>query len=174
MEKYFYPHHGKYPTVENNVAFFPGSRAIGAVSLASGVSVWYNAVLRADTDSITIGQYSNIQDCCVIHCDYFMPCQIGDYVTIGHQAVLHSCTIKDYCLIGMGSIILNGAEIGEGAIIGAGSVVTAGTIIPPYSVAVGSPAKVIKTLPPASIAERKAQAMEYFNLAQEQLKDLAL
>ncbi|MFY9175208.1 MAG: gamma carbonic anhydrase family protein [Peptococcia bacterium] len=163
---------GKSPILAEDVAIFTGARIIGAVSMAAGSSVWYNAVLRADLAEIKIGEYSNIQDGCVLHNDTEHPCIVGKYVTVGHKAILHGCVVGDYALIGMNSCILNGAEIGEGAIIGAGAVVTAGTKIPPYSVAVGSPAKVIKTLEASSKEDRQAQAVKYFHMAQEQKKDI--
>lgn len=172
MEKNILSFQDKHPTVADNVAIFPGARVIGSVSLAPGANIWYNAVLRADEDEINIGEYTNIQDGCVIHCDLGLPCNIGKYVTVGHKAVVHGCSVGDYALIGMNSCVLDGAEIGEGAVVGAGALVTAGTKIPPYAVAVGNPAKVIKTLDPSNKEESKRVALVYFHLAQEQIKEI--
>lgn len=109
------------------------------------VSVWFGCVLRGDTDLISIGNGSNIQDVTVCHADPGKPMIVGKGVTVGHRCILHGCTIEDHCLIGMGAIIMNGAVIGTGSIVGAGAVVLENTVIPPYSLVVGSPASVKKT-----------------------------
>ncbi len=156
---------GEKPTIKENIFVAPGAKVIGNVSMAKGVSVWYNAVIRADVNTIEIDEYSNIQDNCVVHCDAGKPCKIGKYVTVGHNSIVHGCTINDYALIGMGSIVMDGAEIGEGAVIGAGALVTEGAIIPPYAVAMGVPAKVVKYLDPSSQTECRERAMEYYEFA---------
>jgi len=112
-------------------------------------------------NKIVIGKHSNIQDGCIIHNDLDHPALVGEYVTVGHGVILHGCTIKDKALIGMGATILDGAEIGEGSIIGAGALVTANTKIPPNSLALGTPAKVVKTLPEDQQKERIAHALKY-------------
>lgn len=170
MTDTLYSYKGVSPRIESDVFLAPGAKVIGAVTLDKGVSIWYNAVLRGDENSLLIKEYTNIQDCCVVHCDSKHGSIIGKYVTVGHHAIIHGCTIQDYSLIGMGAVILDGAEVGEGSIIGAGAVVTAGTKIPPYSVAVGSPAKVIKTLAPSSVEERIGHAKGYYESAKEHLK----
>jgi carbonic anhydrase/acetyltransferase-like protein (isoleucine patch superfamily) len=117
---------------------------IGRVTLGDRVSVWPAAVLRADNDTITIGAESNVQDGVVIHVDPGLPCVIGERVTIGHRAIIHGATVEDECLIGMGAIILNGAVVGTGSVIGAGAVVRENMHVPPNSVVLGVPGKVVK------------------------------
>ena len=124
----------------------PGAQLIGDVCLRAGASVWFNAVLRADTGRIEVGAGSNVQDACVIHCDPGMPVRIGAGVTIGHRVLLHGCVIGDHCLIGNGAIVLDGALIGEGSLVGAGSLVTPGKVFPPGSVIMGSPARVVRAV----------------------------
>jgi carbonic anhydrase/acetyltransferase-like protein (isoleucine patch superfamily) len=122
----------------------PGAIVLGDVHLGAESSVWYNAVLRGDTDRITIGDQTNIQDLTMIHADEGVPCTVGNRVTVGHRVILHGCTIEDDCLIGMGAIILNGVRVGRGSIIGAGAVVLEGMEIPPSSLVVGLPAKIVR------------------------------
>ncbi|MEG2174228.1 MAG: gamma carbonic anhydrase family protein, partial [Oscillospiraceae bacterium] len=130
---------GVTPTIESGCFIAPGAYLIGRVRLLEGSSVWYHAVLRGDVNDIVIGRFSNIQDNATVHVDsgrsglapHGLPTIVGDYVTVGHNCVLHACTVEDGCLIGMGAIVLDGAVIGRGSIVGAGAVVTKGTIIPP-------------------------------------------
>ena len=117
---------------------------LGDVTLGERTSVWPTAVLRGDSDRIIVGDESNIQDGAVIHADDGAPCTIGRRVTVGHRAIVHGATVEDECLIGMGAIVLNRAVIGRGSLIGAGALITEGTVIPPRSVALGSPARVIR------------------------------
>ena len=124
----------------------PGAFLRGDVTLGEKVSVWYNAVLRADQEKIIIGKNSNIQDNAVLHGDPGNDIVVGENVTVGHGAILHGCTVEDNALIGMGSVVLDHAVIGAGSIVGAGAVVASGTIVPPKSLVVGIPAKVKKTL----------------------------
>ncbi|ABX31379.1 ferripyochelin binding protein (fbp) [Petrotoga mobilis SJ95] len=161
---------GKYPVVQEDVFLAPGCQIIGDVKIAKGSSIWYNATLRADIGSITIGEFSNIQDNSVVHIDTEYPTIIGNYVTIGHNAIIHGCEISDNCLIGMGAIILNGAKIGEGCLIGAGALVTENKIIPPKSLVLGVPAKVIRNLTDEEFEQIKEHAKEYFNLAKSYSK----
>jgi carbonic anhydrase/acetyltransferase-like protein (isoleucine patch superfamily) len=119
-----------------------GSRIVGDVTLGSGCSVWYNAVIRGDENKVTVGENTNIQDNAVIHAGPVAPVNIGSGVTVGHGAIVHGCTVGDNSLIGMGSIVMNNAVIGQNCIIGAGSLVTEGMNIPDGSVAFGSPARV--------------------------------
>ena len=130
-----------------------GARIIGDVTLEKNSSVWYNAVLRGDEGYIVVGEESNIQDGCVVHCAEDAPTILGKGVTVGHLALLHGCRIGDNSLIGMGSIIMNGAVIGNNCIIGAGSLVTFGAQIPDGSLAFGRPAKVVRALSPKEIED---------------------
>ena len=117
---------------------------IGDVTVGEKVGIWFGAVIRADKDRIVIGDRSNIQDNCVVHTSKGFPVTIGTDVSVGHGAILHGCTIGNQVLIGMGAIIINGAKIGDGSIIGAGAVITEGKVIPPDSVVIGVPGKVVK------------------------------
>jgi len=119
---------------------------VGDVVFGDNVSVYHNTTIRTETDQMSFGEGTNIQDNCVCHGDLGMPVIVGCYVTIGHGCIIHGCSIEDNCLIGMGSIIMNKAHIGKNCIIGAGSLVTEGTIIPDNSVAFGRPCKVIRAL----------------------------
>ncbi|MCL2579757.1 MAG: gamma carbonic anhydrase family protein [Oscillospiraceae bacterium] len=165
---------GKTPVIHPTTFVAPDASVIGDVVLDEGSSVWFGATLRGDVNRITVGKFSNIQDGCVVHAERFKdekpgvgPTFIGDHVSIGHSAVIHACTIEDCCLIGMGSIILDGAVIGKGSIVGAGAVVTAGTVIPPYSMVLGTPGKVVKTMPESSVEDRIAHAMRYAGYSQQ-------
>jgi carbonic anhydrase/acetyltransferase-like protein (isoleucine patch superfamily) len=119
---------------------------IGKVRLLKSTSVWFGAVLRGDNDWIEIGEGSNIQDNSTCHVDPGFPLKVGRNVTVGHNVILHGCTVEDEALIGMGSILMNGAKIGRCSVVGAGSVITEGKQFPEYSLIIGSPARVIKTL----------------------------
>ncbi len=123
-----------------------GARIIGDVTLGEGASVWYNAVLRGDSDSITVGAGSNLQDNVSVHVDDGHPVVIGEDVSVGHNAVVHGCTIEDGSLIGMGSVVLSGAVVGAGSLVAGGAVVLEGTQIPPGSLVAGVPAKVRREL----------------------------
>ena len=155
---------GQTPCLHENSYLAEGVRAIGAITLGEYSSIWYNCSLRADEDAITIGRYSNIQDGSVLHLDPGYPCTIGDYVTIGHNVVLHGCTIEDYCLIGMKSVVLNGAVIGKGSVVAAGTVVGTGMIVPPFSFVTGIPGKIEKTLNERTLELRRKQAVGYKTL----------
>ena len=146
-----------------------GAVVKGQVTMADGASVWYNATVRGDSEPIEIGRNSNIQDNAVVHVDLSHSVIIGDNVTIGHSAIVHGCTIGDNTLIGMGAIVLNGARIGKNCIIGAGALVTQGTDIPDGSLAVGSPAKVVRALTADEIEENHRNAMHYVEIARESL-----
>lgn len=124
----------------------PSASVIGNVKLSAGSSVWFNAVIRGDNEGIIIGPDSNVQDGAVLHADPGIPLTIGRGVTVGHKVMLHGCEIGDYTLIGMNAVVLNNARIGHHCLIGANSLVTEGKIIPDYSLAVGTPARVIRTL----------------------------
>jgi carbonic anhydrase/acetyltransferase-like protein (isoleucine patch superfamily) len=142
-----YEFQGKFPTVHPSCFLAAGARIIGDVVLEENVSVWFNVVIRGDVERIRIKRNSNIQDNVVIHVTHFKnPTEIGENVTVGHNAVLHGCTVLDGALIGIGSAVLDRAVIGEGALVAAGAVVTPHTHIPPGMLAAGVPAKVIRAL----------------------------
>ncbi len=140
----FYALRGDVPQVAEGVFVAPGAQVVGRVSLAPESSVWFNAVLRGDVDSITVGSGTNIQDLSLVHCDAGFPTVIGSDCTIGHSCIIHGCTIGDNVLVGMGTTILNGAKIGDNCLIGAGSLITEGKEFPPGSVIMGRPAKVVR------------------------------
>lgn len=150
--------------MKSNHYLAPGAHIIGNVTLGADVGIWYNAVVRGDTGSICIGDGTNIQDNCTLHTDMNHSICIGAGVSIGHNAVVHGCTIGDNTLVGMGSILLNGAQVGKNCIIGAGALVTANTVIPDNSVALGSPAKIVRTVTEEEIASNKENAAHYLEL----------
>lgn len=133
----------------------------GRVSMAQGVSIWYSAVVRGDLATITIGEYSNIQDGCVLHCDPGKDLVIGRHVTVGHLAMIHAREIGDRCLIGIHSTILSGARVGEGSLIAAGALVREDQVIPPRSIVVGLPGKAIGQVTEAQWVEAEARALRY-------------
>ena len=137
---------GKSPQLGAGAWVADSAQVIGNVELGPDASAWFGVVIRGDNDPIRIGRNSNIQDLAVLHSDQGVPLTIGDHVTVGHQAMLHGCTIGDGSLIGIQAVVLNGAKIGRGCIVGAGSVVTEGKEFPDNSLIVGSPAKVVRTL----------------------------
>jgi carbonic anhydrase/acetyltransferase-like protein (isoleucine patch superfamily) len=155
---------GRKPEVSPGCFVAPSAELIGQVSLAEGSSVWFGAVVRADLAAVSVGRCSNIQDGCVVHCDLGYPTEIGDYVTVGHRAVLHGCRIADRVLVGMGAVILNGASVGEGALIGAGAVVPPDAVIPPGALAVGIPARVVRDLGAQNAARQQEWAEGYRKL----------
>lgn len=134
---------------------------IGDVMLAQGASVWPQAVLRGDNEPIRIGQRSNVQEGAVLHADPGFPLSVGNGVTIGHQAMLHGCTIGDGALIGIQAVVLNGAIIGKNCLVGAGAVVTEGKVFPDNSLIIGAPAKVVRELTAEAITGMHANAAEY-------------
>lgn len=145
----------------------PNATVTGNLSLGRGASIWFGAVVRADRDSITIGENSNVQDNAVVHNSAGFPVRIGSNVSVGHGAILHGCEIGDNVLVGMGAILLNGAVIGSGSIIGAGSVVTEGKEIPKNSLVIGVPAKIVKETTVEQREEIVRNAGTYRRLAGE-------
>lgn len=136
----------KQPVLGRNVYIARGAVVVGDVTLGDGASVWYNAVVRGDINRIVIGAGSNIQDNAVLHLADDYPCLVGDFVTVGHSAIVHACTVGDECLIGMGAVILDGAELGEQCLVGAKALVTQHSKVPPGSLVLGAPAKVARPL----------------------------
>jgi carbonic anhydrase/acetyltransferase-like protein (isoleucine patch superfamily) len=158
------PIQGRAPQLHAESWVAPNASVIGPVTLAAKVSIWYNATLRAEFEPIEIGFGSNIQDGVTAHVDPGFPLRIGSGVSVGHNAVLHGCTIEDDCLIGMGAIVLNGAVIGAGSLVGAGAVVPQGAVIPPGSLVAGVPGKVRRELREEEIAGNKLNAQVYQGL----------
>ena len=142
----------------------------GRVSLAPGVSVWYGAVVRGDMSSITVGEYSNIQDGCVLHCDPGKDLVIGRHVTVGHLAMIHAKSVGDRCLIGIHSVLLSGAIVGEGSLIAACALVREDQEIPPRSIVVGVPGKVIGKTDDAFWKEAEARALRYHATARRHVE----
>jgi carbonic anhydrase/acetyltransferase-like protein (isoleucine patch superfamily) len=140
---------GKNPSFGEKCWFADNATIVGDVTMGENCTVWFNAVIRGDVNSIRIGNFSNVQDGAVIHCTYQRHATtIGDYVSIAHNAIVHGCTIENHVLIGMGSIVMDGAVIGEGAIVAAGAIVTQGTKVPPGTIYAGNPAKYLKDVTP--------------------------
>ncbi|MGB9866391.1 MAG: gamma carbonic anhydrase family protein [Bacillota bacterium] len=146
---------------------FDCAEVIGDVELAEDVCVWPGAVLRGDLNYIKVGKCTNIQDNVVLHPTEEFPVVVGDYVTIGHGAIVHACSIADRCLIGMGSVVLDDAQIGEECIIAAGAVVPPGSRIPPRSMVMGVPGKVVRQISPQEAEGMARHAQYYLNLARK-------
>ena len=157
LEKYLQMH----PSVDEDVYIAKSAVVLGAVTLGKQSSVWYNAVLRGDINEIVVGEGSNIQDNAVLHNADDFGCYIGDYVTVGHSAVVHACRVGDETLVGMGATILDGAVVGNQCIIGANALVKQGQKIPDGSMAVGSPARVIRKLSAEDRVGLKSWATKY-------------
>ncbi|MGB9807786.1 MAG: gamma carbonic anhydrase family protein [Thermosulfidibacteraceae bacterium] len=159
-------HEGKEPIVDESVFIASSAYVIGDVVIGENSSVWFNSVIRGDVNYIRIGKFTNIQDLSVVHVtSKKFPTHIGDYVTIGHRAIIHGCTIGNYCLIGMGAIILDGVEVSDYTIVAAGSVVTPGKKFPPGVLLMGIPAKIVREI---TLEERKnieESAIHYVELA---------
>ncbi|MCW2278155.1 gamma carbonic anhydrase family protein [Heliophilum fasciatum] len=157
-----YPLGEHVPQIDPDTYIAPSALVAGQVTIAQGASVWFNVVMRADCGvPIIIGRGSNVQDNSVLHTDYVTPLSVGDMVTIGHAVVLHSCSVGDGCLIGIGAIILDNAVIGEHSVVGAHSLVPPGKVFPPYSLIMGNPAKVVRTLSPEEAQRYGATAERY-------------
>jgi carbonic anhydrase/acetyltransferase-like protein (isoleucine patch superfamily) len=160
----------KKPTSGQNVYIASTGVVLGDVTLGDHSSVWYNAVLRGDINRIVVGHHSNIQDNAVVHLADDYAAIIGNYVTVGHSAIVHACTIGDECLIGMGATVLDGAEIGEQCLIGANALVKQGMKVPPGSLVLGSPAKIVKELSADERKQLKFWATKYVDNAAYCLK----
>lgn len=154
---------GVKPDINKKTYIAEGGKVIGKVKLNEFCSIWHNTIVRGDVNKIEIGRYTNIQDNCVVHVGDDHPTIVGDFVTVGHGAILHGCVIEDHCLIGMGAMVLNGVEIGRGSVIAAGTVVKQGEIIPPYSMVVGVPGRIIKKMS-KQLDTIHAQAVKYKTL----------
>ena len=156
---------GKRPRVSPEAFVAEGAALVGDVTIGEGSSIWFGAVLRGDIAPVAVGRFTSIQDNSVVHVARNVATTIGDYVTVGHSAIVHAATVEDDCLIGMHSTILDGAVIGRGSIVGAGAVVTEGMQVPPGSLVVGVPAKVVRQLSADQIDGLHQHAIRYAALA---------
>ena len=157
--------------IKDSIVICPGAQVLGDVELGENVSVWHGAVIRGDTDSITIGNNSNVQDNCVVHCTRGFPVVIGDNVSIGHGAVIHGCKLDDNVLIGMNATVLNGAHISKNSIVGAGAVVSEGKEFPEGSLILGVPAKAVKQVTPEQVQLIQNNADNYVKLSKQYKED---
>ena len=153
------------PKIGRSVYIDPSAQVIGRVKVGDYSSIWPNCVIRADINKINIGRCTNIQDLSLLHVETNRACILGDYVTVGHQVCLHACTVKDQALVGIGSIVMDGAVIGEAAILGAGSLVTHGQKLKPGSLYFGRPAKWVRRLSKAEMKGLKEWALRYVRYA---------
>lgn len=155
------------PKIDKSAVIARGAAVLGDVTMERDSSVWYNAVVRGDINSIYIGEGSNIQDNAVLHVDRDFPLTIGRQVTVGHGAVLHGCTVEDQALVGMGAIILNGAVVGKGSVVAAGALVPQNMVIPEGSLAMGSPAKIRREVAPEELQANIRNAENYIRESKE-------
>jgi len=153
------------PLIADSAWVADSAQVMGNVTLGADSSVWFGAIIRGDMDSITVGAGTNIQDGSVLHADDNMPLTIGENVTVGHQVMLHGCTIGDGSLIGIQAVVLNGAKIGKNCLVGAGALVTEGKEFPDGSMILGSPAKAVRQLSEAQLAGLKMSAQHYIDNA---------
>lgn len=157
---------GTLPRLADDVYVADTAAVIGDVTLGAGSSVWFGAVLRGDINSITVGRNTNVQDGSTVHVTTDTgPVVLGDGVTVGHNCVLHGCTVEDDCLVGMGAIVLDNAVIGRGSIVGAGALVTARTVVPPRSMVLGTPAKVVRPVSDQELEGIRVNARHYVEAA---------
>ena len=159
------------PQFAEGVLVAPGAAVVGDVRLGKDVSFWYSSVARGDIAPVIVGDRSNIQDGSVMHVADNTPCVVGADVVVGHRVMLHACRVEDACLIGMQATLLDECVIGEGSIVGAGSLVTQRMVIPPHSLVLGAPAKVVRTLTSATADEHRALAGKYMRLKDNYLRD---
>lgn len=156
---------GISPEIAASAWVADSAQVMGEVKIGGDASIWFGTVVRGDTSSITIGEGSNVQDASVLHADLGMPLVIGRHVTVGHQVMLHGCTIGDESLIGIGAIVLNGAKIGKNCLVGAGALVTEGKEFPDGSMIIGSPARVVKQLTSEQMQGLRQSAQHYIDNA---------
>jgi len=156
----------RIPQIDPSAWVAESGQVMGGVTMQANSSVWFGATVRGDTEHITIGEGSNIQDGSVLHADYGTPLTVGKNVTVGHMVVLHGCTVGDESLIGIGAVVLNGAKIGKNCLVGAGSLVTEGKEFPDGSMIMGTPAKVVRQLTPEQMQGLRESAKRYIENAQ--------
>ena len=161
LEKRLDTYLAQKPKIGKTVYIARGAVVVGDVTLGDHSSIWYNAVLRGDINRIVVGEYTNIQDNAVLHLENDLPCIVGAYVTVGHSAIVHACTVGDESLIGMGSVILDGAVIGRQCLIGAKALVTMGTQIPDGSLVLGAPARIVRPLTDGERGKLRTSAEKY-------------
>ena len=154
------------PAIDPSAYIADSANIIGKVSIGAGASVWFGVTIRGDNEPIAIGENSNVQENCILHTDMGSPLTIGKNVTVGHQAMLHGCTIGDGALIGIQAVILNGAVIGKNCLVGAGALITEGKDFPDNSLIIGTPAKVVRTLSTEEIANLHGNTANYVDLSQ--------
>ncbi len=168
------PYLGVRPTIDTSVFVAPGATVIGDVAIGAGSSVWYGSVIRGDVHSIRIGEMTNIQDGTIIHVTHDThPTVVGSGVTVGHRVILHGCTVHDYALIGMGSTVLDGAVVETRAMVAAGALVTPGTVVPTGTLFGGVPARKLRSLTEAEMADFTASAERYHGYAAQSAADLS-
>lgn len=170
LDKQFETFLRKHPRLGKGVYITQTAVVLGDVKIGAGSSVWYNAVLRGDINRIVVGHHTNIQDNAVLHLADDFPCIVGNHVTVGHSAIVHACRIGDEVLIGMGAVILDGAVVGKQSLIGANALVTQGMKIPPGSLVLGSPAKIVRKLTTEERGQLKLWALKYVENAAYCLK----
>lgn len=166
-------HTGRTPRIAGSAFIAESADVIGDVEVGENASVWFQTVLRGDIEPIRVGAHSNIQDGSVVHTVLGSPVTVGDWVTVGHRAVLHGCTIESHCLIGMGAIVLNNARVGEGSIVAAGALVLENTVIPPRSLYLGVPARFQRQLTEADRFFIDAHATHYLQYKENYLAESA-
>ncbi len=160
------PFEGTSPRIHETAYVATGVVLVGKVTVAAKASIWFNAVLRGDTENISIGEASNVQDGAVLHTDPGYPCVVGERVTVGHRAILHGCTVEEGATVGMGATVLNGAVVGQGALVAAGALVLEGMEIPPRTLVAGVPAKIRRELTVEDVARFRAGAESYVQRAE--------
>ncbi|MGH2594179.1 MAG: gamma carbonic anhydrase family protein [Anaerolineae bacterium] len=153
--------------IDPSVFVAPSADIVGHVTIGAGSSVWFGSVLRGDTERIVVGQRTNLQDGCVVHVDVGSPALIGNGVTVAHRAIVHGAVVEDDVLIGMGAIVLSGARIGRESIVGAGALVTGGTIVPPRSLVLGLPGRVVRAISDEELETVRRTAQRYVEYARQ-------
>jgi carbonic anhydrase/acetyltransferase-like protein (isoleucine patch superfamily) len=156
----------RQPQLGTDVYIAPGAWVIGDVAIGERSSIWFNSILRGDINRVVIGHHTNIQDLSLCHVADAQACVVGDYVTIGHRAILHGCTVGNEVLVGMGAVLMNGVVVGEQSIVGAAALLTEGLVVPPGSLVYGAPAKIISRLGEKERHEIKSWAEKYCRVAE--------
>ena len=157
-----YPHEGRSPRIDATAFVAPGTRIVGDVELGPRSSVWFNAVLRGDSDAVRVGSETNIQDGAVLHTDEGSPAIVGHRCTVGHRAIVHGCRVEDGCLIGMGAVVLSGAVIGRESLVAAGALIPEGRSFPPRSLIVGAPGRALRRLSDEDVARLIVPGVENY------------